>query len=179
MQFQLGQYIRKRYEGFLNKEYNTDEIYVMSSDKDRTIQSAMANMAGLYPPLTFNDPREQFVPVHSLSYAIDNVIIPNLCMYPLFACCCCPPFDTKLFIIPSLISSPCFSSIQKIAFSRKCPRYGEEFDNGLHRFSSEVEFNTAQEPLYKFLTEQTGFPVISYYNVSDIYDTLFVQVCTQ
>lgn len=81
MQYQLGQYIRKRYEGFLSTAYNPDEIYVQSSDFERTIRSAMANMGGLYPPLP-EDPspagsREQFVPVHSLPSTIDNVIIPE------------------------------------------------------------------------------------------------------
>uniref|UniRef100_A0A0N5CE58 Acid phosphatase 5 n=1 Tax=Strongyloides papillosus TaxID=174720 RepID=A0A0N5CE58_STREA len=74
-QYKLGQWIRKRYDGFLSSEYTPFEIYVRSSDYNRTLMSAQANMAGLYKPS--ND--SQFmsglpwnpIPIHTVSKADD------------------------------------------------------------------------------------------------------------
>ncbi|KHJ91143.1 hypothetical protein OESDEN_08995 [Oesophagostomum dentatum] len=46
----LGKKIRERYvdSGFLSKKYKAAEIYVRSSDYNRTIISAMSNMMGMY-----------------------------------------------------------------------------------------------------------------------------------
>lgn len=83
MQYKLGQYIRYRYNGYLNQTYTTDQMYVQSSDKDRTIQSAMANLAGMWPPTSegLEDSAgvlPQFVPVHTIDASLDNVRIIKL-----------------------------------------------------------------------------------------------------
>ncbi|XP_014863878.1 PREDICTED: lysosomal acid phosphatase [Poecilia mexicana] len=49
-QYELGQYLRMRYKDFLNESYIRHEILVRSTDVDRTLMSAEANLAGLYPP---------------------------------------------------------------------------------------------------------------------------------
>ena len=78
MHYNLGQYLRMRYSGFLNKKYHKEEVYARSSDLDRTIMSAQANLAGLYPPEDHRDVwnkniRWQPVPIHTLHASIDNV----------------------------------------------------------------------------------------------------------
>ncbi|XP_062980889.1 prostatic acid phosphatase-like [Elgaria multicarinata webbii] len=49
-QYELGQYIKKRYSNFLSAAYKREEIFIQSTETDRTIMSAQANLAGMYPP---------------------------------------------------------------------------------------------------------------------------------
>uniref|UniRef100_A0A183CQS1 Acid phosphatase n=1 Tax=Globodera pallida TaxID=36090 RepID=A0A183CQS1_GLOPA len=75
--YRLGQWIRRRYDGgFLSPEYNSYELYVRSSDFNRTLMSAQALLAGLYPPRTNKtfapDLNWQPFPVHTESREIDR-----------------------------------------------------------------------------------------------------------
>lgn len=76
--FELGKYIRRRYTNFLGEKYSSDEVYIRSSDMDRCIMSAQANLAGLYPPrgeqiwepLLFWQP----VPIHTVPMSEDELL---------------------------------------------------------------------------------------------------------
>lgn len=76
-QFCLGKFLRKRYDGFLQREYSPFEIYYRSSDYNRTLTSAQANAAGLFPA----NGSEQFlpnlkwrpIPVHTIPKYLDKV----------------------------------------------------------------------------------------------------------
>uniref|UniRef100_A0A8C5PFL1 Lysosomal acid phosphatase n=1 Tax=Leptobrachium leishanense TaxID=445787 RepID=A0A8C5PFL1_9ANUR len=74
----LGQELRRRYRGFLNESYDRHEIYVRSTDVDRTLMSAEANLAGLYPPAgsqVFNpNITWQPIPVHTLPETEDRLL---------------------------------------------------------------------------------------------------------
>ncbi|CAH1098917.1 unnamed protein product [Psylliodes chrysocephalus] len=48
--YALGQFSRKRYADWLPEVYNKKDIYVQTTDYDRTHMSAQANLNGLYPP---------------------------------------------------------------------------------------------------------------------------------
>lgn len=52
--YSVGKKLRERYvdTGFLSSSYKRDEVYVRSTDKDRTLQSAQSLLYGLYPPPT-------------------------------------------------------------------------------------------------------------------------------
>ena len=50
MHYKLGKYLRNRYENLLSDTYDENDIYIRASDVDRTMMSAMSNLAGLYPP---------------------------------------------------------------------------------------------------------------------------------
>lgn len=76
--YNLGQFLRKRYKGFLNESYDRHEISVRSTDYDRTLMSAEANLAGLYPPSgsqVFNpDIPWQPIPVHTVPMSEERLL---------------------------------------------------------------------------------------------------------
>ncbi|XP_066428501.1 testicular acid phosphatase homolog [Eleutherodactylus coqui] len=77
-QYELGQYLRMRYENFLSPSYRKDEIYVRSTDYDRTLMSAQANLVGLYPPNGTQqwhpDIPWQPIPVHTVPVSQDRLL---------------------------------------------------------------------------------------------------------
>lgn len=81
-QFQLGQWLRKRYTNFLKEKYDPKEIYITSTEVDRTMMSAQSNLAGLYynenmnmvPGLNWRP-----IPVHLVSRITDTISNPNKC----------------------------------------------------------------------------------------------------
>lgn len=78
--FELGQYIRNRYFSFLNDSYSDQDIYVQSSDRNRTITSAEEFLAALYRPTTSVDILNsnlawQPIPVHIISRRNDHLLV--------------------------------------------------------------------------------------------------------
>lgn len=61
-----------------DEEYLRDKIYIQSTDVDRTLMSAAANLAGLFPPndkQTWNkDVLWQPIPIHTVPELLDNVL---------------------------------------------------------------------------------------------------------
>ena len=78
MQYELGQFLRKRYDGFLSAQYHENFTVVRSSDVDRTLMSAEANLAGLYPPKGRDrwnpDLPWQPIPVHTEPVTSDRLL---------------------------------------------------------------------------------------------------------
>ena len=82
MQYRLGIYLQNRYmkdNDLLNETYSRYEIYIRSTDVNRTLMSAQANMAGLYPPQgsqVWNSKiLWQPIPVHTVPVVEDYVSI--------------------------------------------------------------------------------------------------------
>ncbi|XP_075696277.1 testicular acid phosphatase homolog isoform X1 [Rhinoderma darwinii] len=77
-QYELGKYLRMRYEHFLSSSYRKEEIYVRSTDYDRTLMSAQANLAGLYPPNGTQQWNQdipwQPIPVHTVPVSQDRLL---------------------------------------------------------------------------------------------------------
>lgn len=88
MQYELGQFLRKRYDGFLSAKYHENYTFVRSSDVDRTLMSAQANLAGLFPPqgrdLWNPDLHWQPIPVHTIPIT-DDLLLNFLTACPRYA----------------------------------------------------------------------------------------------
>nr|XP_028557695.1 testicular acid phosphatase isoform X2 [Podarcis muralis] len=71
----LGRFLRERYAGFLSASYKPQEIYIRSTDYDRTLMSAQANLMGLYPS---SDPEISWrpVPIHTVPTKYDKLLKP-------------------------------------------------------------------------------------------------------
>ncbi|XP_053455486.1 prostatic acid phosphatase isoform X2 [Nycticebus coucang] len=76
--YELGKYLRKRYKNFLNDSYKHEQVYIRSTDVDRTLMSAMANLAALFPPegISIWNPGLlwQPIPVHTVSLPEDQLL---------------------------------------------------------------------------------------------------------
>jgi len=75
---ELGVWLRSRYGGWLSDKYDKSEIHVRSTDTDRTLMSALSNLAGLYPPSGDQvwDPEIpwQPIPVHTVPQSEDYLL---------------------------------------------------------------------------------------------------------
>ncbi|XP_011511249.1 prostatic acid phosphatase isoform X2 [Homo sapiens] len=80
--YELGEYIRKRYRKFLNESYKHEQVYIRSTDVDRTLMSAMTNLAALFPPegVSIWNPilLWQPIPVHTVPLSEDQDFIATL-----------------------------------------------------------------------------------------------------
>jgi hypothetical protein len=72
MHYLLGYRNRLKYTGFLSGNYTPCEIYIMSTDVNRTIMSAQAQLDGLYPPSTGPE-----IPSNKTNIAVPPLDIPN------------------------------------------------------------------------------------------------------
>ena len=78
--YETGEYLRTRYDGYIGDDYKPKELYVISSDLDRTIMSAQLVMVGMFPTQngTSWNPHLpwQPIPIRTLPYHEDNVRNP-------------------------------------------------------------------------------------------------------
>lgn len=76
--YELGTWLRKRYLGtVLNDPYHPDDIYILSTDTDRSMMSASINAAALFPPST-NASSDWSPPLSSVWQPVSIHSIPKL-----------------------------------------------------------------------------------------------------
>ncbi|XP_031634016.1 prostatic acid phosphatase-like [Contarinia nasturtii] len=78
-EYELGTYLRKRYASLLGDGgYSNDNVYIQSTDVDRTLNSAQAVAAGLFPPendqIWNADLLWQPIPIHTIPKEMDHVL---------------------------------------------------------------------------------------------------------
>ncbi|CAD6188537.1 unnamed protein product [Caenorhabditis auriculariae] len=80
--YRLGQWLRRRYTGFLSDHFLRDEVYIRSSDYNRTLMSAQSNLAGFFPPNKDEEWSEylkwQPVPVHTIPRETDKQLYEEI-----------------------------------------------------------------------------------------------------
>lgn len=80
-EYELGEYLRKRYKSLIPADvYPNKLVYVQSTDRERTLMSAGAVLAGLFPP-TKNQRWNQNIlwqpiPIHTIPIKMDHVLAP-------------------------------------------------------------------------------------------------------
>lgn len=75
-EYELGKFLKRRYGEFLGGDaYSPDKLHVLSSDRDRTINSANLVLAGMFPPHDNQIWNEQLlwnpIAVHTIPRDID------------------------------------------------------------------------------------------------------------
>lgn len=74
----MGQWLAKRYIKIIGPKYDPNQIYVRATDFDRTIASALANLAGMFPPeghqIWGSNLKWQPIPVHSVPAEFDYIL---------------------------------------------------------------------------------------------------------
>ncbi|XP_031636577.1 prostatic acid phosphatase-like [Contarinia nasturtii] len=76
---ELGKYLRKRYYKLLDDgKYDADKVYIRSSDYDRTILSANANLLGFFPieehEVWTDELRWRPIPIHTVPKKLDHIV---------------------------------------------------------------------------------------------------------
>ncbi|OAD55716.1 Prostatic acid phosphatase, partial [Eufriesea mexicana] len=100
----LGYWIRKRYSHLLSSSYSRNDIYIQSTNVDRTLMSAEALLAGLYPPVSseiWSSINWIPIPVHTIPEDLDYVLATK--KY-------CPRYDYEL---EKVLNSPEMKKIDK------------------------------------------------------------------
>ncbi|XP_023941635.1 prostatic acid phosphatase isoform X2 [Bicyclus anynana] len=76
--YKFGKWLRVKYPTLISEKYDAKEVYIRSTDVDRTLMSAQANAAGMYPPsgdAVWNpNLLWQPIPVHTLPEKWDQIL---------------------------------------------------------------------------------------------------------
>lgn len=75
----MGKFFRRRYQDLIGDgDYLRDNVYIQSTDVDRTLMSAESNLAGFFPPesneIWNGKLLWQPIPIHTLPENIDYVL---------------------------------------------------------------------------------------------------------
>ena len=71
----LGTSIRNKYKNFISNEFNPNEIYVISSDVNRTLISAYSNLLGIFHNNNANINNKGFINNHNYSDIINDYLL--------------------------------------------------------------------------------------------------------
>ncbi|XP_055307347.1 prostatic acid phosphatase-like [Sitodiplosis mosellana] len=72
-QYELGKYLRARYQKLIGAHYSPKKVYIRSTDEDRNLQSAQCNAAGMFNPTgdeVWNKLGWQPIPIHTVPLSV-------------------------------------------------------------------------------------------------------------
>lgn len=76
-EYELGLWLRQRYDSLLTEHYSPETFYIQSTDVDRCLMSAESVLAALYPPRDGQrwepDLNWQPIPIHTTPEHMDKV----------------------------------------------------------------------------------------------------------
>ena len=92
--YQLGRLIRKRYteeHQLINPNYTRDEVYVRSTDYDRTLMSVLSQLSALFPPgdQVIDSCTFAFVTACTVHDLVFIYLLMPVCTYVIFVVCVC------------------------------------------------------------------------------------------
>lgn len=74
----MGLYLRRRYNTLLGEKYSPNNVYIQSTDVDRTLMSAGAALSGLFIPSEAEKWNDQIlwqpIPVHTVPKTLDHIL---------------------------------------------------------------------------------------------------------
>ncbi|XP_005987003.1 lysosomal acid phosphatase [Latimeria chalumnae] len=83
--YELGEMLKQRYNELLNASYERRQIYIRSTDADRTLMSAEANLAGMFPAEGVQVFKPNFtwqpIPVHTVPLSEERLL-----RFPIMEC---------------------------------------------------------------------------------------------
>ncbi|CAK61322.1 unnamed protein product (macronuclear) [Paramecium tetraurelia] len=156
----LGQWLRKRYIEdlkLLSQFYNEAEIYIESTDVNRTILSALSNLQGMYPAGT----GPKINPDLNRSYLLP----PNQKEFEDFGDAALPGLQQA---IPVHVREKQLDIYLKGYDALACPR-NEEFRNSNINSKLYYQINSKAQSLISDFTQQLGI-VASQLNITDLYE---------
>lgn len=80
-EYRLGQFLRHRYDGFLDKIYHYHQVYAISSDFDRAKMSLHLVLLGLYAPVIPSEDQIHLnvIPTYYTPHNVDMLLQPTNC----------------------------------------------------------------------------------------------------
>jgi len=154
----LGKSVRNKYKNFISKEFNPNEIYIISTDVNRTLVSAYSHLLGIYNITNVN--KNAYINNKNYSDIINNKINNEEKNYKIFPIHIYDEKDLK-FQLYRTHTCPGFEQfIKKIRESE-----------GMKKIYKDV-FNETNTKFGKYLTKYIDQKIIDNYDYTEYFNAL-------
>lgn len=150
---ELGSYLRKTYADFIPKDYNPDDVYIRSTDVDRTLMSAQSNAAAMFNNQTSLDSGTEKLPAE-IDYGLYKKWLPL-------------PVHTAPKPEEMILSFPIRQD--------RCPKYAE-YEQLVRSSPKFKEYEAEHGEFIRNIAKQTGFNDTDDIGVAqewELYDPLY------
>lgn len=161
--FDLGLYLRRRYNNLLGSRYSPNKVYIQSTDVDRALMSAEAALSGLFMP---NDEEKwndkilwQPVPVSGSNVSVSSFI--NRCL--------AVADHYQVHTIPKTFD-------HVLTAGKDCPKYKALFANYMKQSKEVQRIYTEYTDLFSHLSRMSGLNITTITDVYWLYNTLEIEL---